>query len=65
MKTEKIRVRLIFIDSILGSEPGSAELHADYKGKPCGERFRERSAKRAGAGACKANDRQDATEARA
>ena len=30
MKIEKIRVRLIFIDSILGSEPGSAELHADY-----------------------------------
>lgn len=30
MKTEKIRVRLTFIDSILGGEPNSSELHEDY-----------------------------------
>lgn len=30
MNTEKMRVRLTFIDSILGGEPGSAELHEDY-----------------------------------
>lgn len=30
MKTESMRVRLTFIDSILGGEPGSSELHEDY-----------------------------------
>lgn len=30
MKTESMRVKLTFIDSILGGEPGSKELHADY-----------------------------------
>lgn len=30
MKTETIRVKLTFLDSILGGEPGSAELHEDY-----------------------------------
>ena len=30
MRTEKVRVRLTFIDSILGSEPSNPELHEDY-----------------------------------
>ena len=30
MNTERIRVRMTFIDSILGSEPSNPELHEDY-----------------------------------
>lgn len=30
MKTETMRVKLVFIDSLLGGEPGSTELHEDY-----------------------------------
>ena len=30
MEKQRMRVRLTFIDSLLGGEPGSAELHEDY-----------------------------------
>ena len=30
MRSEKIRVRCTFIDSILGGEPNNAQLHEDY-----------------------------------
>ena len=42
MNTERIRVRLTFIDSILGGEPGSASLHEDYiQGKIPNDQYTE------------------------